>query len=232
MTVLLEIDYREREIIERLQQKEQVFNAMNLPIGDFVIRNQVGEIYFIIERKSIKDLCASIIDSRFREQKNRLLASIDDPVKIIYILEGSKVTGTVGKGKLSKNIIDSAIMNLVLKHQYKVLFSDSLDDTVDQIMLLYKKVVSGDLTSQPKQAKLVKKSDALNVLVNQLCVIPGVSLTTANKLNERYSCMEELLLDLKEPEYLSNIQLGKRKLGKALSIKIFNALKKSETNIQ
>ena len=44
----------------------------NLELGDFVLRNAENNILVIIERKSINDLLASVKDSRYYEQCNRL----------------------------------------------------------------------------------------------------------------------------------------------------------------
>jgi ERCC4-type nuclease len=229
MTILLEIDYRERDIIQKFGE-DIPFANKNLIIGDFIFRNDTDEIMLIVERKTIKDLCASIIDSRFREQKERLLESVKDPSKIVYILEGSKRIN--GKGTLSKTIMDSAIQNLIFKHQFKVLFSESLDDTVDQIKMLYKKLTetSFDLKFAPPQT-LVKKSSKIidNIYINQLSVIPGISLTIANKISEHYPSLFELvkayMLSDSPESLLSEIKINeKRKLGKVLSKKIYECL--------
>ena len=44
-------------------------------------------IFIVIERKSVKDLCSSIVDGRMSEQRNRLIESIQDTNKIIYIIK-------------------------------------------------------------------------------------------------------------------------------------------------
>jgi crossover junction endonuclease MUS81 len=229
--VSLEIDYREREILAKMEGFSDInFTNQNLLIGDFIFRNERGEILLIIERKTIKDLCASIIDSRFREQKERLIESVHDPSKIVYILEGSK--RIKGKGTLSKTIMDSAIQNLIFKHQFKVLFTESVDDTVDQLKMFYKKLKDDSFslaTVQP--ATLIKKSSKIidNIYINQLSVIPGVSLSIANKISERYPSFFELIKAYTTSTncelLLADIQLGnKRKLGKCLSKKIYECL--------
>jgi crossover junction endonuclease MUS81 len=229
--VSLGIDYREREILAKMEGFSDInFTNQNLLIGDFIFRNERGEILLIIERKTIKDLCASIIDSRFREQKERLIESVHDPSKIVYILEGSK--RIKGKGTLSKTIMDSAIQNLIFKHQFKVLFTESVDDTVDQLKMFYKKLKDDSFslaTIQP--ATLIKKSSKIidNIYINQLSVIPGVSLSIANKISERYPSFFELIKAYTTSTdcelLLADIQLGnKRKLGKCLSKKIYECL--------
>lgn len=230
----LEIDYRERDIIELIKDKKEVNQIVcNLIIGDFIIKNQDNEILYAIERKSVKDLCASIIDGRFREQKDRLLQSIQDPAKIIYIIEGKKDTSQ----GITKNTINSSILNLIFKHQYKVIFSESKQDTVDIILSLCKKIINNELvmsinTLQP--LKFIKKSKSLNdnIFINMLSAIPGVSINIAIKIKEKYNNMHYLIneynnCDSKDYSYkmLSSIVItSKRKLGDVLSKKIYDAL--------
>jgi ERCC4-type nuclease len=233
MEIILEIDYREHDIIERLNAKpELTFTNKNLLIGDFIFRNKTDEILLIVERKTIKDLCASIIDSRFREQKERLIESVNDPSKIVYILEGSR-KNLKGKGSLSKTIINSAIQNLIFKHQFKVLFTESADDTVDQLSMLYKKLKEESFIAPAQAANLIKKSSKIidNIYINQLSVIPGVSLAIANKISEHYPSLVDLITEyiMREREecflLLADIRLSeKRKLGKSLSKKIYECL--------
>jgi len=229
----LEIDYRERDIIELIKNEKDVNQKVcNLIIGDFIIKNQAEDILYAIERKSVKDLCASIIDGRFREQKERLIESMQDPAKIIYIIEGKK---DASQG-ITKNTINSSILNLVFKHQYKVIFSDSKQDTVDIILSLCKKIIKNELvisinTLQP--LKFIKKSKSLNdnIFINMLTAIPGVSINIAIKIKEKYNNMHNLIIEynkcdnciLKE-KMLSNIDMTKRKLGNVLSKKIYEAL--------
>ena len=74
----------------------------------------------------------------------------------------------------------------------------------------------------------IKKADTIhkNVFVNQLAVIPGVSLNIAQKINEKYSCMNNLVTKFVNDDLLlSHIQITeKRKLGKNLSKKIHDSL--------
>lgn len=225
--LLLQIDCRETKIVELVKSCEFTdYEVLGLPVGDFVLRDtDTLNIHFVVERKCIRDLAASIQDGRFSEQKSRLIASMGDPTKIIYVLEGLKKSGTTGKGGLSKHIIDSAIMNLVFKHQYKILFSESEQDTLDQLLLLHKKINTGDLQSVPKQATLIKKSGGQDIFVNQLCVISGVSLSTAKRIKEDYGCMRDLIEAFRDnKDLLVGIQLGKRKLGGSLNKKIYESL--------
>lgn len=219
------VDYREHKVIEYLlDDKITNYKIENLPIGDFIIKEE-SIIHYIIERKSINDLISSIKDGRFREQKQRLIDSIGDSNKIVYILEGNKNC----KSNMPQSTIDSAILNLLFKHNYKVIFTDNENDTLNNIILLYKKVKEKTLMINIESInpiKLIRKKDSINndILINMLSVIPGVSILIAKKICEEYKSLSDLVNRFIEPESLSGIYITpKRKLGKELSKKIYIA---------
>ena len=228
----IQIDYREKDIITLFQEKENVnFNVSNLIIGDFVITKN-EEVLFLIERKSIKDLCASIIDGRWVEQKNRLIESINDPSKIVYIIEGEKEKSQ----GIPLSTINSSILNLIFKHKYKVIFTNSKKDTVDNIIMLYTKIKDNklELNTDIKTMKIIKKSDKINdnIFINMLCVIPGISSKIAIKIHEKYNSFNDLVIaysllenDELKKKMLININITTaRKIGKAISEKVYNSI--------
>lgn len=250
------IDFREKDFINKLSEFCMIENDLpisltinnitlyikitNLLIGDFIIQtessnSETNEIKFIFERKCIKDLCSSITDGRFREQKSRLLESIGDPAKICYIIEGKDKLPA--QTSLPKLIINGSLINLIFKHQYKVIHTENKQDTFDIMILLYKKLLNNefkDVSVNTGGVKLLKKSEKIlnNKFANQLSIIPGVSYTTATIINKEYKTLKDLIdlynskENIKDKEsLLTNIQLNeKRKLGNALSKKIYEYL--------
>ena len=232
--IILEIDYREKAIIKHFEEfKPSIkYTITNLPVGDFVFK-QNNDVYYIIERKTILDLASSITDGRFREQKQRLLDSINLPDNIVYILEGNK--NQKQYGNISPSIIDSSILNLIFKHKYKVIRTVNDIETYDILLSLYKKLESNEFNKKLEtNVKLIKKGDAINnnMLTTMLSVIPGVSINISKKITETYTTLPILIntydriLDINDREkLLSSIQVNdKRKLGIALSKKIYNSL--------
>jgi ERCC4-type nuclease len=255
------IDYREKDFINKLSEfviiendivKTVIINNTTLKfkitcleIGDFIIQKSLDEISSIalcIERKSTSDLSASIKDSRFREQKQRLLDSLQDPGKICYLIENES-----NKKVLSENIINGAILNLIFKHHYKVVNTKDKLDTFNNIMLLYKKfqnddfnvICKGDFV-KPNKIKLIKKSEKIESekIINQLCLISGVSIIIAESIIENIKTVIgnnipitiKILIEMynkletqKEKELMfSEVYItDKRKIGKALSKKIY-----------
>ena len=99
---------------------------------------------------------------------------------------------------------------------------------------MYKKINENGGVSDFQKIKPVtmkKKSNASSVYVNQLMMISGVSKVIADKIAEVYKSLYQLINTYNNcsvidgENLLSNIQItNKRKLGKALSKKIHNAL--------
>jgi crossover junction endonuclease MUS81 len=250
LLMYLLIDYREQDFIKKLSEftfiendvlktitikdKDIHFKITNLIVGDFIIRESLEDlnsIKVVIERKSIQDLNSSIKDNRFREQKGRLLESIGDPSKICYLIEGNDK-------KMPKNILNGALLNLVFKHCYKLIQSVDALDSFDKIITLYKKFSLNEFENIPvvKNVQMIKKSDNIknNKFLNQLCLVNGVSVNIAGILlewlkNEHNVTNIKSFIDLynkmeneKEKEMLfSDIKISSKKIGKALSKKIY-----------
>lgn len=256
--MLLLVDYREKWFVNALSKSTEIdeekairqakindfvidYQVANLEVGDFVIKDSLtNTVYLVIERKTMKDLSASITDGRFRQQKERLLESTGDCNKILYMLEGNKVINSeIG---VSKNAIHGSIVNLLFKHNYKVLHTSDESSSLSYLVLLYKKYKNGDfinpsvVRSAPIELrqKMVSKTDKVkqNILALQLCVIPGVSFKTAEKISEKYKSMVDLCEAYKCQKGLEEKKLmladitisDKRKVGKALSCKIYNLI--------
>lgn len=249
--LIIDIDYREQKLLKLINPSDNntivagdtvygpikynniqfYYKISNLPLGDFILKNnEESSIYYIIERKSISDLAGSIKDGRFRDQKERLSETKND---IIYIIEGN--IGKNGKvGGICKSTIKSSIINLQVKHKFHVFKTDSEADTLEYLLLLYKKIDENGGISDFQKIKPVtmkKKSNSSSVYVNQLMMISGVSKVIADKIAEVYKSLYQLINTYNNcnvidgENLLSNIQItDKRKLGKALSKKIHNSL--------
>lgn len=241
------IDFREKWFIKKLEECNGKVNGIqlnfvtaNLEVGDFVFKNENDEILLVAERKTIRDLSASITDGRFRQQKERLLESTNDHNKVLYIIEGAKGSfkTTSEKGILSQTIIDGSLQNMLFRHHFKLLRTDNEMDTLANLALLFKKINNNEFDAKcapVAPVKLVSKGDKIgeNIFALQLSVIPGISYATALKISEVYKNMKEMIdaynnkesIQDKE-EMLNGVQLtnSKRKLGSALSKRVYLAL--------
>lgn len=223
MVITIEIDYREKDCLEFAPQLAFEARTVNLPIGDFVIKND-HDILFVIERKTRSDLSASIIDGRFREQKQRLIDSVGDPSKIIYIIEGSKKT------KMDKTL-DSAIINLMIVHKYFVVTTKCPKDTMQKLEIICKKMgtigENGVIREKPKEL-LSKDHSMCTVFARQIACIPQIGMTIAEKIANEYQNINRLTDVLKKKESrigleeFINAQNPKRKMGKNTVEKLSN----------
>ena len=145
--IYLIVDLREKgagnenfrvEILNKLPSPIPI-EEKNLSLGDFtwIYKDQLdGEEYmldFIIERKTLNDLSASILDGRYNEQKYRLKNS---PYKnIYYLFEGTELN-THTNANISKDAINTAINNTINIHDIKFYRTLSTKDTVNKLVEL------------------------------------------------------------------------------------------------
>jgi ERCC4-type nuclease len=83
----------------------------NLPLGDAILcNNDVEKV--VIERKSLRDLAASIKDGRYEEQSYRLNGLPIHNHNIVYLVEGDVNKFNVFKDRMEKLTLYSAMVSL------------------------------------------------------------------------------------------------------------------------
>jgi len=127
------LDTRESELITLLND----VTVKALEVGDAWVGvtedGAMAEGGIVIERKSIRDLEASILDGRYREQRGRILSFCEEnKTQPMYILEGSWSSST---GRLQKSALMKFIQRLVLHYQIPVIQTASIHETAE----LYKR---------------------------------------------------------------------------------------------
>tara|TARA_Y100000389_G_C17423066_1_gene497899 strand:+ start:70 stop:828 length:759 start_codon:yes stop_codon:yes gene_type:complete len=248
--IAIELDYREKKLIDQFKNNKnnknnQNYIISNLDIGDIIIKYNEHIIY-IIERKTISDLCSSILDGRYREQKERLLSNFNT-CQIIYIIEGDYKTY---KNPIPYKTILSTIVNSNLRDNISVLYSKNINDTYDYINLITKKIEKKELnisniettetTETNNNIELnksgninniikVKKKDNLTPNIYYLTIlsqIPGCSINIAKEIQKYAPSILDLYIKYNEEgiDKLQNIIIGKKKLGSKIATKIINYL--------
>jgi len=243
----IEIDYREKYLIELFEEKwdnkDIKYNVKTLDIGDIVIKDKDDNVIYIIERKTIDDLACSIMDGRYKEQKQRLLSNYS-PNNIIYIVEGDN---KLYSKKIPYKTIMSSIISMNLRDNINVLRTKTLEETYTNILLIIDKLVSkkiiihtnilnveSNITNNTTNNIVdnlikVKKKDNMNENVYYLTIlsqIPGCSITTAKKIQEEVSSIIQLyeLYKNNNTDIIKNIKIGKKKIGEKLTNRIFQFL--------
>jgi crossover junction endonuclease MUS81 len=249
MTIELIIDNREQALIKLLTLYNVEFKVDVLEIGDVVFRDS-NEVVFVIERKSINDLKASICDGRHREQKARLMNCGLDKSRILFVIEGKidKQLGEMISG-VSVSTILGSLINTQLRDDIKVYKTVSLEETALFIKLLYHKL-QADITKffLNKQAGIndanyaatlrTKKKDNVTPsvwFIHQLSSIPQVTEKIASVIVDEYGSVKNLIVSYESvPEenrlkLLSNLSYpianGKtRRVGDKVSERIYKLI--------
>lgn len=189
--VFLYVDTRERGIISS-NRLTVPYEEKQLDIGDFnIVCKGTKEVVYVIERKSIPDLIASIKDGRYIEQKTRAL-SVYGPKKYAYVVE----TGGDFRWDTDDKQVRSAVINTLIRDDIPVFMSYDISDTCSLINNICEKFDSGQnvyrgvsentyLTCLKKGKKNENKKDPMVIAKLQLSHIPGISLNNAEAiLNE------------------------------------------------
>lgn len=240
-SLTISVDMRERDLFEKLEKiyanKETniLLKSENLHLGDIVIETPCGNI--IIERKTIRDLLASIKDGRYNEQSLRLTSSTTCNHNILYMIEGFQTLNAN-----EKQVFYSSLTSLCLFKGFSVIHTTSVDNSAEYIFYMANKItrsmnnkkhfyyqVTANVDS-PKNIdyvdsiKTVKKDNVTkeNIDIIMLMQIPSISSTSAKAVLSEFGSLYELMQYVRNDESdhtrLSNCSYdsnGKqRKIGK------------------
>ena len=116
-----------------------------LPLGDIFITTDEGKHVMLIERKSLRDLLASIKDGRYEEQSYRLMHSSGlPPHSILYIIEGSL---SELRTPMEKRIVYSALTSLNYFKGFSTIRTMSVRETAEYIIWMSEKIERNFLKS-------------------------------------------------------------------------------------
>ena len=244
MSIICKIDNRERDIIQKFDNNDNNIIKENLDIGDIQIiykDNDDEKLLVIIERKTFDDLSTSIKDGRYKEQKNRILNSISNNIRKIYLLEGNKKDFT-----LSKNVLDGTIINTMIRDNIHIFFSKNIDETIQFInnilknIIKYKDNIINNQNNIETNNVLINTSKKSNMssetcFINMMSGIPGISKKTSLKFVEKFKNINNMFnhfhknLDSNRNLIISDLENMKvaennRKLGNKNAIKIYDFL--------
>jgi ERCC4-type nuclease len=110
-----------------------------LPLGDASIQlDATSKELVLFERKSIRDLLASIKDGRYEEQSHRLTHASQLPAhNIVYLIEGMYSQTRTAQ---EKQTVLSAITSLNLFKGFSVLRTCSLNETAEMMVAICSKI--------------------------------------------------------------------------------------------
>lgn len=225
------IDNREpKEIITLLQSRIDTVELDNLNLGDYIIKNDNDDIILIFERKSLQDLISSIKDGRYNEQSFRLSECDTENSKIFYIIEGNIMNFCSKNNETLQKMLFSSMLSLSYKKGFSLLHTSNQVETSEFIIRFYDKLKSEKPLKNSEEknkysevVKSVKKANITKDNINEIMLasIPGISITTANALMNKYGTINNLTNCLKDDrDCLNNFKVQyknkERKIGKNL----------------
>jgi len=217
--VKLIIDNRERniDIIKTLEKAETSLEFQNLPVGDYILSDRI-----CVERKTVRDFEASIIDGRLFDQIQRIKEYYESP---ILIIEGEEVFN------LGRNIIEGTLIAIYTDYNIPVIFSKNPEDT-SRILYMIAKREQTDKKREPSQKGKYRITTNSDFQISIIGNLPGIGTKLAQKLLQYFGSIKNIanasIDDLTKVD----------KIGKKKATYIFNIInakyedKKDKDNIQ
>lgn len=213
-------DNRERYLIEAFRQKypDTPHEIEQLSVGDIHFKVD-GSLRLVIERKTLDDLSASIMDHRWQEQKKRL-AELD--TLSIYIMEGMEKSNKKG---ISYDTLISAMWSTIVRDKQHVFRTCNLQETALSVHLIYNKLLKQQGSDQDSSAIVSQLSSGNkkglytkdNIWTAQLACIPGLSFNLAKKITTEYKSFEILYNTYIEKNRSMSFLCDIPKIGKKIS---------------
>ena len=232
--MIIKIDNREQRLLYEINNREIPKNCkvicQKLELGDIVICDNNDNEVLIIERKTLKDLGASIKDGRYKEQSFRLNQCSCHNHNIIYLIEGLIPFFKEGRG-ITKNKLRSAILELNHFKGFTVLRTPHINESAEFILQIanklqntwYKGFYCDGSKNNVTYSEVVKRTKKGNVNPENigeimLSQIPKVSVAISRVIMSEYNKLSDLIAALKEnPKCLDNLKL-RTKTGKERKI--------------
>jgi DNA excision repair protein ERCC-4 len=169
------VDERERKsgIPDLLRSVGLNLEMKTLPIGDYIVAPET-----IVERKSIRDLMASVFDGRLFDQCTRLKEHFEHPV---VLMEGN--VDEIEEITENPLIFYGAISTVVLDFKIPVIPTPSAAHTAK---LLVSMCSRKDTPKGPYLKKIKKSSDLERQQLSSLCSLPGVGEKFAVRMLEKF----------------------------------------------
>ena len=169
------VDERERKsgIPDLLKSVGLNLEMKTLPIGDYIVAPET-----IVERKSIRDLMASVFDGRLFDQCSRLKEHFEHPV---VLMEGN--VDEIEEITENPLIFYGAISTVVLDFKIPVIPTPSAAHTAK---LLVSMCSRKDTPKGPYLKKIKKSSDLEKQQLSVLCSLPGIGEKFAVRMLEKF----------------------------------------------
>ena len=203
-----------------------------LEIGDIHII--MNDLIYVYERKTMNDLLSSVKDSRYKEQKSRLLSNYKN---VNYIIEGSDIIAS--NNLHNQNLLTSIYFNSTYRDNIKIFFTKNINDTTTFLLMLSTKIIdkphnfilNETQKTEPEYIDICKikskKSDNIDketCYLLQLSQIPNISKQIAKNIKDVYPTMKILINTLATSENPNELLMKIPNIGKQKANKIIEYL--------
>jgi ERCC4-type nuclease len=199
--------------------------SLTLDVGDIWIGEEKG---LIIERKSVADLEASILDGRYREQRSRCMAFATEKGRsLVYIIEGV-LKGT----RMATSALQKHLTRLSIRYHIPVFRTASLQETADLCTVLEDQWMTDKTTfEQPATMTYVEtrgssrqanSDDPRIFAASVLACCRGISMSMANDLLTALGSLDAVFAASKES--LAAVKVGKQTFGKVKAERLHGLL--------
>ena len=239
VTILVDSNSAENEFTQAIQHHATQFNKQNkysciherktLYLGDAIV--QCNGQNYIIERKEWPDWCASILDGRYKEQKERFLASSEPEDHFLYIIVNREPLDIYNRtnGMSNQNAL-AALIKTNLRDNIHTLQTYTTDHAGWTVAYIAHQLATNGLQTKQRTNSHKMKSSIIvgmdrskmkkrkrsnldgsqsNMMSAMLCGIVGMSDEKARSVVSHYSCLADLCHASKDE--IANITYGSRK---------------------
>jgi len=203
--MFIKIDIREADLIKScnfLIGAMQCFSDLkivteSLPIGDVIICSESKtdgsiEEKIIIERKSLRDLSASIKDGRYEEQSYRLNGIPHHNHNIVYLIEGYMEKMNIFKGPNDKMMLYSSMISINYFKGFSLWRSGSIDESALIICNCAYKLAKGEKENKKPYYKYEPKQEhTVHSLTNEDNLVTSVSQSPLESLEVKEAKEDE-----------------------------------------
>ncbi|MDD3083641.1 MAG: DEAD/DEAH box helicase [Candidatus ainarchaeum sp.] len=200
--IIIFVDTREQasNVVKKLFEKECKIIMKPLPIGDYVLSNEV-----CVERKTIEDFLNSMIDGRLF---NQLIDLRENYPKPLIILEGN-INELFNLRNIHKNSIIGALTSIALDYQVPIINTKDVQETTDYLYNIAKR----EQIIKEKEVRIRIGRKGLTLKEKQQYIVEGLPLVgpvLAKNILKKFGSIKKIV-NANEKELQEVENLGKKK---------------------
>jgi ERCC4-type nuclease/TusA-related sulfurtransferase len=196
-TISLVVDDREGSVTAFIDETITVpIVIQRITVGDYHIKRG-SNICAVVERKSLKDYAASIIDGRTTNLTKMLEARETTGAKLIYIIEGPAWPADTTKfGSIPYKSVKNSISRLVVLHDVHIIYTKNPRHTLQELVHLceiYQDAPISGGSAEPLASIRKSPEQIMHTSISKAwATIPRISIYTGEVLAKHYTLLDLL----------------------------------------